>query len=129
VSSAEIFSRMKVLTETGVLNMPALLQNPTIDSQFFGDLAEGGVIGLSSTAVMLLCPIIAFARFTRSDNPAVQQLALVAIWICVLFAEFGLSASVWGQSTYRQFYVAWLLLLLGLIAVEHARATHATRES
>ena len=129
VSSAEIISRMKVLTETGVLNMPALLQNPTIDSQFFGDLAEGGVIGLSSTAVMLLCPIIAFARFTRSDNPAVQQLALVAIWICVLFAEFGLSASVWGQSTYRQFYASWLLLLLGLIAVEYARATHATRES
>ena len=129
VSSAEIFSRMKVLTETGVLNQPSLLQNPTIDSQFFGDLAQGGVIGLSSTAVMLLCPIIAFARFTRSDNPAIQQLALVAVWICVLFTEFGLSASIWGQSTYRQFYVSWLLLLLGLIAVEHARATHATRES
>jgi O-antigen ligase len=129
LSSDEIFSRMKTLVDAGVLNEPALLQYPTIDSQFFGDLAEGGLLGLSSTVALLICPLVAFARFRHHQNLAVRELGLVAVWVCLLFAEFGLSASLWGQSTYRQFYVSWLLLLLGLIAVELSKATEPAHEA
>ena len=128
VSSADIYSRMQALVEAGVLNSPALLAYPTIDNQFFGDLAAGGLLGLSGTVGLLALPIVAFNRFSRRENLVVRELALVALGTSVLFAEFGLSASLWGQSKYRQFYVSWLLLLLGLIAVQlaSARRTGAT---
>ena len=100
---------------------PKLLEIHTTDSQFIGDLAEGGLAGISVTLLLLIAPLIAFkklAAILRSKHMLdVMDLSTLGLWIPIVFAEFGLSVSLWGLSVFRQIYVSWLVLLLALIVV------------
>lgn len=115
---SELRAQMEVEVGLGFYD-PFMLQIYTFDNQYIGALAETGLVGLSSTLVLLVTPVVAFWRFRKSPNTEVRDLASVAIWMAAIFAELGLSASLWGQSMYRQVYVSWLVLLLSLTIWKH----------
>lgn len=97
---------------------PMVLEIRTIDNQYLESLARGGILGLIAMLASLVLPVIGFRRLMRCQQKTVSDLAMVGAWIPILFAEFGLSVSLWGLSAFRQFYVSWLILLIALIAVQ-----------
>lgn len=108
---------------------PKLLELQTTDSQFIGDLAEGGLWGLTQTLMLIFAPVWAFRRLhSRYPNHTrIQDLSVLGMWIPIVFAEFGLSVSLWGLSMFRQVYVSWLALVLAMLLVEIQRVQMSER--
>lgn len=99
---------------------PDLRSQETMDSEWVGALAGGGVLGLANSLMLIVVPAWAFRRAKQRGGAASQDLALLGVWIPILFFEFGLSISLWGVSAFRQVYVSWLVLLAALIInVQH----------
>ena len=107
---------------------PLLRSQETMDSEWVGALVGGGVVGLLASLLLILVPIWAFRRVLASDDARTRDLALLGVWVPVVFFEFGLSISLWGVSAFRQVYVSWLVLLAALI-INASQAPHrAPRE-
>lgn len=123
VSNENIGKLKKEAVSNGELS-PLALEVNTIDSLYLEDLATGGVMGLLATLILIAGSIRAFYGFKKSSNPQIHDLALIAIWISILFVEFGLSINVWGLSAFRQIYASWLIMLLAMIAVELHKEHH-----
>jgi O-antigen ligase len=90
----------------------------TFDNEYVNRLAAEGLIGLASTLLIFVGPLVAFNKFRKSSIDTVRALALIGMAIPVLYFEFGLSVSIYGTNAFRQVYASWSILLLSLIAAE-----------
>ena len=114
VSLEQWRERRQELVTSGTLS-PKILEIQTLDNEFIGNLAEGGIFSFVNTLLLILGPMFVFRQLTKTTGTKSKDLATIGVWIPIIFAEFGLSTSLWGQSAFRQIYVSWLVLLLAMI--------------
>jgi O-antigen ligase len=106
---------------------PRLRSQETMDSEWVGVLAGGGLVGLLASLMLILVPAWAFKRAADQSRGMARDLALLGMWMSVVYAEFGLSISLWGVSAFRQFYVSWLVLIAALIINTQDQEAQAQR--
>lgn len=121
VSLEQWRSRRQELVDSGQLS-PRILEIQTLDNEFIGNLAEGGAFGILNTMLLIVGPMLIFRRLLKSVRGTSADLVTVGVWIPIIFAEFGLSTSLWGQSAFRQVYVSWLILIIALVANNDRRS-------
>lgn len=97
---------------------PRINQYPdTQDNEYIDQLANRGILGFAAMILTLVVPFLVFRKFRSPKDQQIDDLALTGQMLPLMFAEFGLSVSLWGTSTFRLLYVSWIVLLLALIAV------------
>ena len=101
----------------GRLNHKIFSYPTTKDNEFINQAATRGILGLIVSVATFVVPFWVFRRFRQHPSQCVRDLSLVGQLLPIAFIEFGLSVSIWGTSTFRFVYIAWVVLLLAMIAV------------
>ena len=121
-SNEQLRQGLENYVSSGYVNSVLLNIDYNFENDYVSAAANGGILGLFSAVQLLLIPFFAMRHLSRRGSVSVKNLTAVGMLTCVFFAEFGMSIVIWGLSSFRQVYVSWLALLIGLIAVEYARA-------
>jgi len=89
----------------------------TLDNEFMGALAEGGIVGALGYYGVYLGAFIAFWPWRRHSDATVRYLALTGLLLVPVHLLFGLSISVFGRSMFRVEFVMFASTLFAFLSL------------
>lgn len=86
----------------------------TFDNLLVETLIGGGLVGLLGLACLFIGVLVAFARLYLRGAADHREMALAGLLMAVFVLGYGLSVNVLGINAFRQVFVSWSALWLGM---------------
>lgn len=84
-------------------------------NQYLSAMANGGLLGLAATLVLLFMPMYIFYKASRHNNDSARSLGMAGVVLTVAYAHFALTEGMFERNISINFYAFYLPLIVAMI--------------
>jgi O-antigen ligase len=106
--------------ETGLIRKEMIELN-VVDNDFISVFSRQGMVGVFSILAVHIAAILTFWRYRKEQSNTLKALSSFGILLVLLYAEFGLTVSIFSTTIFRTMYASWAILVAALIYAEKQR--------